>query len=467
MAVQKYDIRRPQEEGGGFEVRYWSPLNTPVVDDAGRLAYIIHRVEDVTEFVRLKEAESRQEAVTSELRERASEMEAEILRRSQELQRANDALRAAGDAKNEFLSRVSHELRTPLTAIMGFGELLGLSDLGSQEARWVSMIRHAGEHLLGLVNDVLDISRIEAGQFSISSEPVPVRPLLAEAYELMRPLAERHEVDLAAPPQPAGVGYVVADAQRLKQVVINLLSNAIKYNRAGGSVRMAVAEAEGHRIRISVTDTGRGIDEDSLPRLFVPFDRLGAAAAGIEGTGLGLSLSRSLVEAMHGAMGVESTVGAGSTFWIELASGEAAAVDRAAGDDSAVTAARTYPRERRLLYIEDTVANVRLIEDILARRPSVQLLPAMLGRLGVDLALEHRPDLILLDLHLPDIGGQEVLARLRADAVTRDIPVVVLSADATRRHLDEVMALGARGYLTKPIGVRKLLETLDRHLAGE
>ena len=467
MAVQKYDIRRPPEQGGGFEVRYWSPLNTPVLEGSGRLAYIIHRVEDVTEFVRLKEAESRQEAVTTELRERTSEMEAEILRRSQELQQANEALRAAGEAKNEFLSRVSHELRTPLTAIMGFGELLGLAELDAQKARWVGMIRRASEHLLGLVNDVLDISRIESGQFSISPEPVPLRPLIDEAFELMRPLAESHEVGLEPAPPLAGVGYVVADSQRLKQVVINLLSNAIKYNHAGGTVRVAVAPVAGGRIRISVADTGPGIDEASLPRLFVPFDRLGAAATGIEGTGLGLSLSRNLVEAMGGILDVESTVGTGSTFWIELRSGEAAAGERAAKDDSALTTVRMYPRERSLLYIEDTVANVRLIEGVLERRPSVRLLPAMLGRLGIELAHEHRPDLILLDLHLPDVGGEEVLAHLRADDATRDIPIVVLSADATRRHLDEVMALGARGYLTKPIGVRRLLEALDEHLAGE
>jgi signal transduction histidine kinase/CheY-like chemotaxis protein len=466
MAVQKYDIRRPDEEGGGFEVRYWSPLNTPVLDQDGRLAYIIHRVEDVTEFVRLKELETRQEAVTTELRERTSKMEAEIIRRSRELQEANKELRAAGEAKNEFLSRVSHELRTPLTAIMGFSELLSLAELPGQEARWVGMIRRAGDHLLGLVNDVLDISRMESGQFSISPEPVPLRPLLNEAFDLMRPLASSHDVTLHEPESLASTGYVVADPQRLKQVVINLLSNGIKYNRNGGEVRIGVAPVRDDRIRISVTDTGPGLPEASLQRLFVPFDRLDAGSTGIEGTGLGLALSRNLVEAMNGKLGVESTVGTGSTFWLELLSGEAAAVERPRGEDALLTAPRTYAAERSLLYIEDTVANVRLIEDVLARRPSVHLMPAMLGQLGLELAHEHRPDLILLDLHLPDLGGEEVLAQLRQDDATRDIPVVVLSADATRRHLDQVMSLGARGYLTKPIGVRRLLEVLDEHLAG-
>jgi CheY-like chemotaxis protein/anti-sigma regulatory factor (Ser/Thr protein kinase) len=327
------------------------------------------------------------------------------------------------------------------------------------------MIRRASEHLLGLVNDVHDISRIESGQFSISPEPVPLQPLLGEAFDLMRPLAASHNVTLHEPQSLASAGYVVADPQRLKQVVINLLSNGIKYNQPGGQVRIGVGLVAADRVRISVTDTGPGIDAASLPRLFVPFDRLGAAASDVEGTGLGLSLSRNLVEAMDGKIGVETTVGSGSTFWIELVSGEAAAVARPGREDAELTTTRTYPAERRLLYIEDTVANVRLIEDVLERRPSVRLLPAMLGQLGLDLAREHRPDLILLDLHLPDLGGQEVLAHLGADEATRDIPVVVLSADATRRHLDEVISLGARGYLTKPIGVRRLLEVLDEHMA--
>jgi signal transduction histidine kinase/CheY-like chemotaxis protein len=465
MAVQKYDIRRPDEEGGGFEVRYWSPLNSPVLDPDDRLVYIIHRVEDVTEFVRLKELETRQEAVTTELRERTSKMEAEIIRRSRQLQEANKELRAAGEAKNEFLSRVSHELRTPLTAIMGFSELLSLAELPGQEARWVGMIHRAGDHLLGLVNDVLDISRMESGQFSISPEPVPLRPLLDEAFDLMRPLASSHDVTLYEPESLASAGYVVADPQRLKQVVINLLSNGIKYNRAGGEVRVGVQPVGNDRIRITVTDTGPGIPEASLRRLFVPFDRLDAASTGIEGTGLGLALSRNLVEAMNGKLSVDSTVGTGSTFWMELLSGEAAAVERPRREDAALTAPRAYSTERSLLYVEDTVANVRLIEDVLERRPSVHLMPAMLGQLGLELAREHRPDLILLDLHLPDLGGEEVLSQLRQDDATRDIPVVVLSADATRRHLDQVMALGARGYLTKPIGVHRLLEVVDEHLA--
>jgi signal transduction histidine kinase/ActR/RegA family two-component response regulator len=464
MAVQKYDIRRPAEDGGGFEVRYWSPVNCPVLDGRRQLAYIIHRVEDVTDFVRLKERGSEQEAVTAELRERAEKMEAEVLRRSIELQEANKRLRVANEAKNEFLSRMSHELRTPLAAIMGFSELLGLSDLGEEKQRWVSQVFKASQHLLSLINEVLDLSRIEAGQLSISPEPVPLGRILEEALELMGPVAESRGVVIHPPPALAGSSYVFADEQRLKQVLINLVSNAVKYNRDGGEVRIALDAVDSDRLRISVEDTGAGIDEESQAKLFVPFERLNAAASGVDGTGLGLALSRTLIEAMGGSIGVESTPGVGSRFLIELGRGEPAAVEMPSGEEHPLLAERAYTGERRLLYIEDTIANVRLIEEILQSRPSIRLIPAMMGQLGLELAREHDPDLILLDLHLPDLNGEEVLAQLRADERTRDIPVIILSADATMRQLAPLLATGARDYLTKPIRVRRLLEVMDDFL---
>jgi signal transduction histidine kinase/ActR/RegA family two-component response regulator len=464
MAVQKYDIRRPSAEGGGFEVRYWSPVNCPVLNGRGQLAYIIHRVEDVTDFVRLKDRGSEQEAVTSQLRERAEKMEAEIVRRSVDLQEANKRLRAANEAKNEFLSRMSHELRTPLAAIMGFSELLTLSDLEEEKQRWVSQVFKASQHLLNLINEVLDLSRIESGQLSISPEPVPLARLLDEALELMQPVAESHSVVIHPPARLAGSSYVFADQQRLKQVLINLISNAIKYNREGGDVHIAIDAVDTDRVRIGVQDTGAGIDEEWQARLFVPFERLNAAASGVEGTGLGLALSRTMIEAMGGRIGVESTPGVGSRFWIELGRGEPAAVEAASGEEHPLLAERAYARERRLLYVEDAIANVRLIEEILQSRPSIRLIPAMMGQLGLELAREHDPDLILLDLHLPDLNGEEVLAQLRADPRTHDIPVVILSADATRQELAPLMAAGGQDYLTKPIRVRRLLEVVDEFL---
>jgi signal transduction histidine kinase/CheY-like chemotaxis protein len=451
MAVQKYDIRRPDEEGGGFEERYWSPKNTPVLDGEGELAYIIHRVQEVTEFVRLSE--------------KGSEQEAEIFLRGQELQQLNEQLHDAARAKNEFLSRMSHELRTPLAAIMGFSELLGMADLDERKREWAATILKAGQHLLGLVDEVLDISRIEAGEISFSLEPVSISPVLDEAMELIGPLAEGRRVTLHPPRLGDGSGYIRADKQRLKQVLINLLSNAVKYNREGGDVRISVDAVGSERVRIDVTDTGPGIDPDSFEKLFVPFERLNAGTD-VEGTGLGLALSRSLVEAMGGSLTVSSTLGEGSTFTVELGRGEPVAVAEARSEDGEVMAHRAYDGERSLLYIEDTVANVRLLEEILRSRPSVKLLPAGQGSLGLELALEHRPDLVLLDLHLPDIGGDEVLARLRADERTRDIPVVILSADATDGTPGPLLEAGAQAYLTKPIGVRELLEVVDAYVAG-
>ncbi len=447
MAVQKYDIRRPD---GSFEERHWSPVNTPVLDDRGQLRFIIHRVEDVTDYVRLQ-AEG-------------SLMELELVRRSRELQTANEELRAANAAKTAFLSRMSHELRTPLTAIRGFSELLTHADIGEDQRGWSELIVKASKHLTTLVDDILDISRIEAGRFSISPEQVPLRPLVNDVLELLQPLAARHAIMLHDPVLAAGCGYAIADTERLKQVLTNLVVNAIKYNRPEGEVQIEVEAAGEERIRLSVTDTGMGIPEEAIARLFVPFERLDAALSDVEGTGLGLALSRSLIEVMGGSIGVESTVGAGSRFWCELLSGEPAVVERAR-EEFPLLAIREYADERRVLYIEDTVTNVRLVEEILRRRPSVHLDAAMLGELGLELARERSPDLILLDLHLPDLGGEQVLARLRADATTREIPVVVLSADATGRQREPLLAAGALEYLTKPIEVRALLEVVDRVLA--
>jgi signal transduction histidine kinase len=449
MAVQKYDIQRPEGEGGGFEERYWSPRNIPVLDESGELAYIIHRVQDVTEFVRLAE--------------RGTEQEAEIFLRTQELQELNKQLQAADRAKNEFLSRMSHELRTPLAAIMGFSELLEMADLDERKREWAATILKAGQHLLQLVDQVLDISRIEAGELSLSVEPVPIVPLLEETMELIQPLAEARRVTLHPPRIAVGSGYARADNQRLKQVLINLLSNAVKYNKEGGDVEVSVESVGSDRVRIAVTDTGKGIDPGSFEKLFAPFERLDAGSD-TQGTGLGLALSRSLVEAMNGTLTVSSTPGEGSTFIVEVARGEPAAVADEQAEDSELVAERTYDGERRVLYIEDTVANVRLLEEILRSRPSIRVLPAGMGSLGLELAADHRPDLVLLDLHLPDIGGDEVLARLRADERTRDIPVVILSADATEHTPAHLLEAGAQAYLTKPIGVRDLLEVVDTYV---
>jgi len=399
------------------------------------------------------------------VRRQAAELEQRVEERTRELSAATAEADHANRAKSEFLSRMSHELRTPLNAILGFAQLLEMGTLSTRQSESVEHILRAGRHLLGLINEVLDISRIEAGRLQLSLEPVPVRETLAQAVQLVQPAATALAVSVRADAIDEGL-HVLADRQRLQQVFLNLLSNAIKYNRPRGTVRVTCAPKGDDRLRISVTDTGEGIAADKLPRLFTPFDRLGAEAGGVEGTGLGLALSKSLVEAMGGTLQVESEPGAGSTFSAELVvvPGPAAVSDVTSLDADRRTDGTPPAARRTILYIEDNLSNLRLVETILSRRPGLTVLSAMQGRVGVDLARSHRPDLILLDRHLPDIAGEEVVRLLQADAGTRQIPVVILSADAIPGGIRRFLDSGVRAYLTKPLDVRHLLAVIDEAL---
>ncbi len=381
----------------------------------------------------------------------------------EERRRAEARAETANRAKSEFLSRMSHELRTPLNAVIGFGQLLEMEELTPDQRDGVERIVHAGRHLLSLINEVLEISRIEAGRLAMSLEPVPVGETVESAVSLVRPLAAHRaiEVELGL---PADERYVVADRQRLQQVLLNFLSNAVKYNREGGRITVACAALADGRLRIGVTDTGPGLGPAELARLFTPFDRLGAETSGVEGTGLGLTLSKRFVEAMGGRVHVESAVGVGSTFAVELAAATAPDQDL---HEAVLPAPATAATAGTVLYVEDNLANVRLVERVLQRRPRIILLPAAQGRLGLDLAREHRPDLILLDSHLPDVPGAEVLRRLREEPRTARIPVVMVSADATPGEIRRLLEAGAEAYLTKPLDVRQFLDVVDRLLAGE
>jgi signal transduction histidine kinase/ActR/RegA family two-component response regulator len=478
MPVQKYDIRRPESEGGGFEERFWSPVNSPVFGPDRVLQYIIHRVEDVTEFVRLKQRGSEQEQKTQELRSRAEAMETEVYLRAQEVGAANRRLQdeiverrraeaeaaAANGAKSEFLSRMSHELRTPLNGIIGFAQLLELGQLTPDQQESVTHIVKGGRHLLMLINEVLDIARIEAGKLSISLEPVLVSDALAKAVDLVRPQAAARRVELAI--APVDDVHVTADRQRLQQVLLNLLSNAVKYNREGGAVTVSCARAPGSTdVHLHVRDTGRGIPRAMLGRLFTPFDRLDAEQAGYEGTGLGLALSCRLLDAMGGGISVDSVPGEGSTFSVRLPAAERPEARVGLVEP---TIAVTGPGQLRgtILYVEDNIANVQLLERIVTLRPGMSLVTAMQGSQALELARAHRPGLVLLDLHLPDIPGEEVLARLRQDPQTRAIPVIVLSADATPARVERLLAEQVRAYLTKPLDVAQLLRTFDEVFAA-
>ena len=457
MAVQQYDIRRPEAEGGGFEVRHWSPLNSPVFGPDGELAYIIHRVTDVTEFVQLKQ----QDQLTTSLRQDNARMEAEILQRSRELQEANRRLRAADLAKSEYLSRMSHELRTPLNAILGFAQLLEMDELREDQQESLGYILSAARHLLALINEVLDIAAIEAGRLTLSLEPVWVADVVSETVSLIRPLADQQGILLVSPARTCDA-HVLGDRQRLKQVLLNLLSNAVKYNRPAGSVHLSCEHVNG-RLRVKVADTGPGIPAEALERLFVPFERLGSEHGTVEGTGLGLPLSKRLADAMGGSLELESIPQQGSTFWVELPLTEApaeAAADLGAAPQPEPEQVEQTGHDLTVLYIEDNVSNLQLVERVMQRR-GIALISAMRPQLGLDLAGEHQPDLILLDLHLPDMPGQEVFRRLRANAKTAEIPVVVLSADARPNLISRMLDDGVRAFLTKPLDVKELLELID------
>ena len=389
--------------------------------------------------------------------------DAERKRAEEAARQAKEAAEEASRAKSDFLSRMSHELRTPLNAVLGFAQLLEMGSLDREDQESVEQILKAGRHLLELINEVLDISRIEAGRLAISPEPVSVKEVVQESLDLIAPLAAAGNIQLTDDLLGTRNWYVQADRQRLKQVLLNLLSNAIKFNRNGGMVAFSYEQTPEGRLRIKVNDTGPGISATRMAQLFTPFERLGAEQVGIEGTGLGLALSKGLVEAMGGTLSAESIFGQGSTFWLELPLVDRPAEPRCMGVP-APAELKPSSTAAIVLYVEDNLSNVKLIQRLLAHRPEVRLVPAMQGRLGLDLALEHRPHLILLDLHLPDMPGEEVLLRLRAAPETRDIPVAVISADATPGQIRRLLANGARAYLTKPLDVKKLLEVLDETL---
>jgi len=382
---------------------------------------------------------------------------------------AQEAAETANQAKSAFISRMSHELRTPLNAVLGFGQLLEVDALTDDQHDSVSHILKAGRHLLDLINEVLDISRIEAGELSLSPEPVLVSELIQEAVDLMRPAVDQRRIQLVVDRSGICDCYVFADRQRAKQILLNLLSNAVKYNRTRGTVALSCYQQDDARVSISVADTGHGIAAERLGLLFVPFERLGAESSEVEGTGIGLALSKRLAEAMGGTIGATSTLGQGSTFSFDLprVEGPVERYERLnGGDQTTPGSAAPSALRHRVLHIEDNMSNLKLVERIFAQRPDVEVVAALHGSLGLELAREHNPALILLDLHLPDIGGEQVLQRLRDDPATASIPVVIVSADATSGQIQRLLASGASSYITKPIDVRELLGIFEKTING-
>ena len=398
------------------------------------------------------------------------QLRAEITERKRVESKLNEAIAVAEKAslaKSDFLSSMSHELRTPLNAILGFAQLLesGSPPPTPSEKRSIEQILKAGWYLLDLINEILDLALIESGKLPLSLEPISLTEVVRECQVMIGPQAQKRGIRLRFPQGEVPI-FVNADRTRVKQVLINLLSNAIKYNKVSGTVDVDYAASTPGRIRVRVKDTGEGLTPNKMTQLFRPFDRLGKETGVEEGTGIGLMVSKQLVELMGGVIGVESTLGKGSVFWIEL---NVTAEPQTAAGAATLPAVAQAPMQagaqlRTLLYVEDNPANLMLVEDLIARRPELRLLTATDGIRGVEMARASRPDVILMDINLPGISGLQALEILRADPATAHIPVVALSANAMPRDIEKGLAAGFFRYLTKPIKVNEFMDTLDEAL---
>jgi PAS domain S-box-containing protein len=398
----------------------------------------------------------------------------ESKRLDQALQETNMALESAkfvaekaNLAKSDFLSSMSHELRSPLNAILGFAQLMESDSPPPSPAQKSSIdqILHAGWYLLELINEILDLSIIESGRLSMSLEPILLSEVMLECQAMIEPQAQKRGISMHFHEFPAPC-FIKADRTRLKQVLINLLSNAIKYNREQGSVSVTCVVLPANCVRISVHDTGAGLPAEKLAQLFQSFNRLGQETSAEEGTGIGLVVSKRLVELMGGVVGVESTVGVGSVFWVELKAIDAPQLvaDEIESTTLAPVRSPNQARVRSVLYVEDNPANLKLVEQLIARRADLHLLSAADGQSGIEMARASQPDLILMDINLPGISGIEAMKILHADPTTAHIPVVALSANAMPRDIEHGLAEGFFRYLTKPIKVHEFMDTLNTTL---
>jgi signal transduction histidine kinase/CheY-like chemotaxis protein len=407
--------------------------------------------------------------LNAELEERVRIRTLQLETSNRELALASEAAQKANQAKSEFLSNMSHELRTPLNAIIGFGQLLSSESTPATLEQKRSFAEHvvgAGKHLLSLITEILNLAQVESGKLSLSVEPVLLSDVLHDCRTMTEPLAERRGIHLLFPSGDVHI-RVHADRTRLKQVLLNLLSNAIKYNREKGAVVVDCARIGDERVRLSVQDTGMGMTEEQLKSLFEPFNRLGRETSSEEGTGIGLVVTKRLVELMGGSITVSSTPGMGSVFSIELKQGAADQPEPAPAPAS-LSAREPDPLAddsvATVLCVEDNPASLKLVEQVLAGRQDLRLMTAPDGRIGVELARAHLPDVILMDNNMPSMSGREAQAVLRSDPVTSQIPIIALTANAMPDAVAQGLAAGFFRYLTKPVDVQELVAAVDSAL---
>jgi len=407
-------------------------------------------------------ARKRVEEEQAQLDQRLREQQLALVETNLQLETARAIADKANRAKSEFLSSMSHELRTPLNAVLGFAQLLA-SDKPpptQSQQRSLDQILKGGWYLLQLINEILDLAMIESGQVMMSQESMGLSEVLRDCQAMMEPQANKRGIDMrfTSLEQPF---FVHADRTRVKQVLINLLSNAIKYNRKGGSVTVTAGTSSEGRVCLSVTDSGTGLSPAQIDQLFQPFNRLGREHGGEEGTGIGLVVTKQLVELMGGTIGVESVLDVGTTFWIELAASQEPVLEQAPLLETDFEVEEAPANKRTVLYVEDNPANLILVEQLVARRVNLKLLTATDGYAGIELARAYQPDVILMDINLPGISGFACLKLLKDDAATARIPVLALSANAMPRDVERGIEAGFFRYLTKPIKVVEFMESLD------
>lgn len=407
-------------------------------------------------------------AAMTQLSNSAEILETSVKKRTLELEEAKQLAEIANQEKSRFLARMSHELRTPLNAVIGFTQLIE-EDIkaGTDTSHHIDSLQHvtkAGRHLLHLVNDVLDLAQIEEGEMAYKISDVDLTHEIEENLKLIQPLAQKNNINVIFDAIEFGDIHVRADGMRLKQVLLNLLSNGIKYNRNGGSLIISKGTGHNGKFRLNVTDTGNGIHKEDFDVLFKPFSRLYLDTSSTEGTGIGLSISRNIIEQMGGSIGVDSQPGVGSTFWFELETGSNILLRRQ-NNDAAICPESTGPLQlSTILYIEDNIANIALVRKALASDPNITLLTAATPTAGLQIALDCLPDLILLDICLPEMDGYAVQQKLKQHITTRNIPIVALSAGAMPHEVAKGLSAGFKDYLTKPVDINHLRNTLQKEL---